>query len=91
MPVQFRLKELIAIKERKQGEKITYRTINSATGINMNTLTAMSNNKMDMVGLSTIDRLCDFFECEIGDLLIRVKDLSHERQSPHGRSQGKNS
>lgn len=74
MAIQFRLKELIAIKERQEKRKITYRLINGETGINMNTLTAMSKNDMEMVGLSTIDRLCQFFNCEPGDLLIRVKE-----------------
>lgn len=72
MLIQFRLKELIATKERTEGRKITYRAINQATGINMNTLTAMANNHMDMVGLSTIDRLCGYLNCEVADLMIRV-------------------
>lgn len=74
MSIEFRLKELIAIKERQEKRKITYRLINGETGINMNTLTAMSNNNMEMVGLSTIDRLCQFFSCEPGDLIIRIKE-----------------
>ena len=69
---KFRLKELIAEKERTTGNgKITYRLLREATGINMNTLTAMANNQMKMVGLSTIDRLTDYFDCSVADLLTK--------------------
>jgi DNA-binding Xre family transcriptional regulator len=71
MPIKFRFKELIAERERIRGEKITYRDVKQATGINLNTLTALANNDMKMVGLSTIDRLTDFFNCDIADLIIK--------------------
>lgn len=31
-------------------------------------------NEMTKVPLDLIDKLCDFFDCEINELLIRVKD-----------------
>lgn len=71
MPIQFRLKELMAAKERKDGAKVTYRVIRDETGINLNTLAAMANNKMNMVGLNTIDKLTGYFNCEVGDLMIK--------------------
>jgi len=76
MPIQFRLKELIAEKERKERTKITYRDLKEATGINMNTLTAMANNNMKQVALSTIERLTDYFKCEISDLMVKVDNAS---------------
>jgi uncharacterized protein YjbI with pentapeptide repeats len=74
--IKFRLKELIAIKERKEGRKVTYRDINKATGINLNTITAMANNDMSMVGLSTMERLTDYFNCNIADLMIKEKAMN---------------
>jgi putative transcriptional regulator len=73
MTLQWRLKELIARKERLENTRITYLDIVAATGISTNTLSRMANNKMEQVGLSTIDRLCAYFECEPGDLLVRVE------------------
>lgn len=71
MPIKFRLKELIAERERKQGAKITYRNLKDATGINLNTLTAMANNDMKMVGLQTVERLTVYFDCDICDLMVK--------------------
>jgi putative transcriptional regulator len=71
MPIKFRLKELIAERERKQGGKITYRNLKEATGINLNTLTAMANNDMKMVGLQTVERLTVYFDCDICDLMVK--------------------
>lgn len=70
MPIKFRLKELIAERERQLDIKITYRDLQRATGINLNTITAMANNDMSMVALSTIERLTDYFGCDIAELMI---------------------
>ncbi len=76
MAIKFRLKELIAQKERKEGKKITYRDLKKATGINLNSITAMANNDMSMVGLSTVERLTDYFACDIADLMIKEEIMS---------------
>ncbi|GIK36585.1 MAG: hypothetical protein BroJett011_04180 [Chloroflexota bacterium] len=74
MNVQFRLKELMARKERLGGERVTYRDISEATGISPNTLTLLANNRMKHIGLTTIGRLLDFFDCDPGDLIVRIKE-----------------
>lgn len=71
MAINFRLKELIAKKERLEGERITYRAIQAETGVSTNTLSTMNRQKMKKVGIGTIDRLCTYFDCEPGDLIVR--------------------
>jgi len=81
MTIQFRLKELMAEKERLTDERVTYRSIRDAKGISTNTLYKMATNQQKMVGLDVIDRLCEFFDCEVGDLMVRVlTDESDEVQ-----------
>ena len=70
--IQFRLKELMAQKERLEQRRITYAVISASTGISPSTLSRMANNSLDLVGLSVIDRLCAFFPCTPGDLLIHL-------------------
>ena len=72
MTVQFRLKELMAERERLTGDRVTYRLIRDAQGISTNTLHKIATNQQKMVGLSVIDRLCEFFDVQPGDLLVRV-------------------
>ena len=70
--VQCRLRELIAAKSRREHRKITYDDILNQTGVNKNTLTRLANDRANMVGLSVIDRLCAYFDCQPGDLFIYV-------------------
>lgn len=68
--LQFRLRELMATKERRTGESVTYAAINDETGISPNTLSSMATGQMKMVGLSVIERLLDYFDCAVGDLIV---------------------
>jgi len=70
--IQCRLRELMAIKTRKEGRRITYLHITRATGIYNTTLTRLANDKAELIGKSTMDRLCTFFDCQPGDLLVYV-------------------
>jgi DNA-binding Xre family transcriptional regulator len=68
--LQFRLRELMAERERKTGESVTYAVIQKETGTSPNTLSTISQGKIKMVGISVIERLLDYFECEVADLLV---------------------
>lgn len=72
--IQFRLKELMARKERLEGKRVTYRDVSETTGISTNTLTLLANNRMKQIGLTTISRLLEYFDCEPNDLIVRVRE-----------------
>jgi putative transcriptional regulator len=72
--IQCRLRELIAIRSREQGKRITYREITLETGIFSSTLSPLANNTFTRVDKGVLDRLCAFFNCGPGDLLIHVPD-----------------
>ncbi len=72
--IQSRLRELIGAKARQERRKITYDDILAHTGVNKNTLTRLANDRAEMVGLSVMDRLCDYFECQPGDLFVYVRE-----------------
>lgn len=68
--LQFRIKELMAKRERETGRPCTYDTINETTGISPNTLSTLANNKVKMVGIKTVERLLDYFGCTVGELIV---------------------
>jgi putative transcriptional regulator len=72
--IQCRLWELMAQKGRQERHRITYDHILEATRISKNTLTHLANNRAAGVGISVIDRLCSYFQCQPGDLLVYVLD-----------------
>lgn len=78
MKLQCRLRELMAQKSRETGRKITYADITEATGLYASTLTKLANNTAQMIGVSTIERLCEYFACDVGDLFVLVPDTPLE-------------
>ena len=68
--IQCRLRELMAVKSRTTGRKITYDVITAEARIYSSTLTKMANNRAELISLSSLDRLCAFFDCQPGDLFI---------------------
>ena len=72
--LRFRLRELIAEKQFQEGKRVTLEEIATATGIHRTTLSKIQNVKGYNTTTDVLDRLCDFFDCEIGDLVQRVRD-----------------
>lgn len=72
--LRFRLRELIAEKQFQEGRRVTLEEIASATGIHRTTLSKIQNVRGYNTTTDVLDRLCDFFDCEIGDLVQRVKE-----------------
>jgi transcriptional regulator with XRE-family HTH domain len=68
--VQFRLKELIATRQRRTGNKVTYRKLAEETGLSKTTIARVANNQVTVVGLNTIEQLCKFFGADIAELMI---------------------
>ena len=76
--IQCRLRELIGMKARLERRRITYETIQSESGVNKNTIVKLANDRAAMVGMSVIDRLCAYFECQPGDLFVYVAEMETE-------------
>lgn len=79
----------MATKSRMERRRITYDNIFSATRISKTSLTRLANDREKRVALNIIDRLCDFFDCQPGDLFVFAREPENSggngipRQSPH--------
>jgi putative transcriptional regulator len=62
----------MAAKTRLTRRKITYSVIKEETGLSKTTLVRLGNDKADLIGTSTMDRLCAFFDCQPGELFVYV-------------------
>lgn len=69
-----RLKILLAEKENREGRKITYETVQNETGISPSTLVGFANNRVTRFDEVTLVKLCEYFNCDIGDLLVLQKN-----------------
>lgn len=70
--IRFRLKEVIADEEFRQGRRITLEEIAKATGIHRTTLSKIANVRGYNTTTDNLDRLCEFFHCPIGRLVEHV-------------------
>ncbi len=67
--LRFKIKEMISNKEFADGRRITIGEVAEATGIHRMTLSKMINHRGYNTGTENFDRLCEYFDCQIGDLV----------------------
>lgn len=72
--IRFRLQELIAERQFRDGVRVTLTELSKTTGINRVTLSKMVNQRGYSTVTDNIDRLCQFFGCEVGELMEYVEE-----------------
>jgi len=72
--IRFRLKERIADWEFKEGRNLTLAEIAKETGIHRTTLSKIANIRSYNTTTDNIDKLCQFFKCDVKDLMEVVID-----------------
>ena len=72
--IECRLRELMASHGRREHRRITYDDIFLGTKISKSTLTRLSNDRADGVTMSVLDRLCNYFDCQPGDLFVSTRE-----------------
>jgi DNA-binding Xre family transcriptional regulator len=79
--IKNRLLELIQEKERKMGRRIKQRDIAEFAEVRDHTIIAWIRNEVSRFDAKVIERLCDYFNCEVGDLLyleITYEDIPQD-------------
>ncbi len=72
MPIKIHLGRLLGERKLRAAE------VARQTGINKNTLSALYNEKVSGINFETLEKLCKFLECEVGDLLEYVPEEKSE-------------
>lgn len=70
--IRFKLGEMMEKKRFADGRRYSIGEIAIATGLSRVTLSKILNQKGYGTGTDTIDRLCEFFDCQVEDLLERL-------------------
>ncbi len=60
----------MAEKSRLDGRRVTYDDIHKTTGIFPSTLSRLAAARGKRIDLTVLERLCEYFDCEPGDLLV---------------------
>ena len=72
--IRFRLQELLAEKQFREGKRATLTELSEATSINRVTLSKMVNQRGYSTVTENLDRLCKYFNCKVSDIAEYVPD-----------------
>lgn len=70
MVIKLRVKELIAIKERKENRRLTIRTISAETGLVRNTVAGYLNNTITRLDIPILEIWRDYLGVTTPELFI---------------------
>lgn len=65
------LRILLAQKGHQEGRTISLREVVRATGVPISTVMGMANNTIKRIPVEELNDLCDYFNCDVGDILKR--------------------
>ena len=61
---------LLAEKQQREGKRRSLRQVADETGVTPYTIYGFANNTLREYPADAIAKLCDYFGCEVGDLLL---------------------
>lgn len=70
--IRILMKQLIDEKAFQERRRITLNEVSEKTGISRPTLTRIANIPGYNTNTDTLNSLCEYFDCEPGNLLVRV-------------------
>ena len=65
-------------KQEKVGHKLSVTKMAEESGLSINVFQRLINNASDRIDFDTIDKLCAYFDCSIGDLFEYVPGQAQE-------------
>ncbi|MBN2429385.1 MAG: helix-turn-helix transcriptional regulator [Deltaproteobacteria bacterium] len=80
--IRYHLKHLIADSELKLGRRVSLQEISKETGIHLSTLSRIANQKAANTTIGNLEKICQFFDCEIQDLVEFVKEDEGKKGPP---------
>ncbi len=80
--IRYRIQELLADKQFKEGRRVTLLELAEATGISRETLSKMVNQRGYGTLTDHLDKLCKFFGCRLEQLAEYVPDVQSSDVTP---------
>lgn len=67
-----RLTALMGEKQAKMNKRVTPVDVADAVGLSRQAIHKWIHNQISSYPADTLDKLCEYFDCEVGDILYRV-------------------
>ena len=71
--IRYRLRELMADYQFQNDRRLTFDELAKETSIHRTTLSKIANQKSYNTTTDNIDRLCNFFKCQVGELMEHIE------------------
>lgn len=71
-----RFRVLLAEKATREQHSIAINDVQRETGIAWSTLNSWANNQVTRYDAPVIQALCEYFNCQVGDLLVYMQENS---------------
>ena len=68
---------LLAQKATRQQQNTGLMDVQRETGIAWSTLSSWENNQVTRYDAPVIQAMCEYFDCQVGDLLVFEKQFQH--------------
>lgn len=72
--LRFKIKELLSKKSFDENRRITIGEVAEKTGVSRVTISKMANQKGYNTVTDNVNNLCQYFSCEVSDLLEFIPD-----------------
>jgi len=69
LAIHYKLQKLIELKEKNEGKKISQAAIAREIGVQRSVVNKLVTGKDYVTTTTTLNALCAYFECKIGDLI----------------------
>ena len=79
--LRYKVRELLAEKSFVENRRITFKELCDVSGVSRQTLTRMVNQRGYITGTDTLDKLCAYFNCGVGEVLEFVPNDRIDRKS----------
>lgn len=73
--IKSRLKILLAENDMTQSE------LSEKTNIRPSTISDICNNKIKHIPIIVLNKLCETFKCEVGDIFKYIEDISNNNEN----------
>lgn len=78
--VRIRFVELLAEKSKRERRMLTIADVETGTGIDRRRLYTFRDDNTPHIKPDEIKALCDYFPCEVGELIYYVSPLEHGQE-----------
>ena len=81
--IRYKIRELIQKKYDEEGQKITLSYLADQVGIQSSAMSKIVKNQGYNTRMSTIEALCEFFNCRVEDVIEFIPDNETKNKKRH--------